>query len=227
MTSGSQKLLADFVRNGSEAAFRQLVERYANLVYSTAYRITGGDMPLAQDIAQTVFLDLSRMAGKLSEEVMLGGWLHRHTCFVCSTALRAERRRRKRELQAAGMNPQSAEPGLGLDPIGPLLDEAINQLNAADRQAIVSRFFEQASFRAIGEALGTNEDAAPDARVARAGETPSDITQARVRRLFRGLGGAAGWDCLDHRALRAGRHDFVRRSHRLFMRKLHHNLPKN
>jgi RNA polymerase sigma factor (sigma-70 family) len=160
MMSGSQKLLADFVKHGSEGAFGQLVERYSDLVYSTAVRITEGDMPLAQDITQTVFLDLARMASKLSGELMLGGWLHRHTCFVCSTALRAERRRRKRERQAAGMSMQQSEPLSALDPIGTLLDEAINQLNEIDRKAILFRFFERASFRSVGEALGINEDAA-------------------------------------------------------------------
>ena len=41
-----------------------------------------------------------------------------------------------------------------------MLDEAINQLGAADRTAILLRFFEQRDFRAVGEALGSNEDAA-------------------------------------------------------------------
>ena len=31
---------------------------------------------------------------------MLGGWLHRHTCYVAATLLRGERRRRARERQA-------------------------------------------------------------------------------------------------------------------------------
>jgi len=35
---------------------------------------------------------------------MLGGWLHRHTCFVASNTMRGERRRRLREQQAVEMN---------------------------------------------------------------------------------------------------------------------------
>src|ERR1044071_873707 len=50
---------------------------------------------------------------------------------------------------------------------GPLLDEAITQLGTEDRKAIILRFFERLDFRAIGKALGSNEDAARS-RVSRA-----------------------------------------------------------
>jgi hypothetical protein len=53
--------------------------------------------------------------------------------------------------------------------IAPLLDEAINQLGASDRAAIVLRFFEHRDLRAVGVALGSNEDAAQK-RVSRAVE---------------------------------------------------------
>jgi len=86
----SQRLLADYVRNGSEAAFRELVARYIDLTYSTALRLVDGDAHLAQDVTQTVFADLARMARTLSSEVMLGGWLHRHACFVAAKTMRGD-----------------------------------------------------------------------------------------------------------------------------------------
>lgn len=153
-------MLAEYVRDGSEPAFRELVGRYVDLVYSAAVRLVEEDRHLAEDVAQTVFADLARLARSLPKEVMLGGWLHRHTCFVAATLLRSERRRRARERQAVEMNalPDHSEANLGL--VAPMLDEAINQLGAADRTAILLRFFEQRDFRAVGEALGSNEDAA-------------------------------------------------------------------
>jgi hypothetical protein len=42
-----------------------------DLVYSTADRLVGGDTHLAQDVTQTVFIDLARMARKLSGQAML------------------------------------------------------------------------------------------------------------------------------------------------------------
>src|SRR5262245_49767496 len=62
----TQELLDSFVRHRSEQAFRELVARYFDLVYSTAVRLVDGDTHRAEDVAQVVFADLARMAGKLS-----------------------------------------------------------------------------------------------------------------------------------------------------------------
>jgi RNA polymerase sigma factor (sigma-70 family) len=159
-TDDSQQLLAEYVDNASEPAFRALVERYINPVYSTALRLVGGDAHLAQDITQTVFADLARKAAKLPPATVLGGWLHRDTCFVASKALRGERRRQFRERQAVAMNAQEDHSAANLALVAPILDDAINQLDPADRTAILLRFFEQLDFRAIGEKMGSNEDAA-------------------------------------------------------------------
>jgi RNA polymerase sigma factor (sigma-70 family) len=156
----SQSLLSEYVKDGSEPAFRELVARYVDLVYSAAVRLVEEDRHLAEDVAQTVFADLARMARRLPSGVMLGGWLHRHTCFVAATLLRGERRRRARERQAVEMNALQDHPEANLNFVASMLDEAINQLGAADRTAILLRFFEQRDFRSVGEALGSNEDAA-------------------------------------------------------------------
>src|SRR6266853_6860522 len=156
----SQNMLADYVQTGSEVAFRELVTRYLDLVYSTALRSVEGDTHRAEDVAQTVFIDLSRMARTLSNDVMLGGWLHRHTCFVAANTMRGERRRQSRERQAVEMNALQTNSGADFSLVAPMLDEAINELGEADRTAILLRFFEQEDFRAVGQALGSNEDAA-------------------------------------------------------------------
>ncbi|MGV3755624.1 MAG: sigma-70 family RNA polymerase sigma factor [Verrucomicrobiota bacterium] len=137
-----------------------MVSRHVNLVYATALRLAGGDAHRAKDVAQTVFVQLAQNAHKLSRESTLGGWLHRTTCNVASKALRTERRRIERETQAMLMNAQSHEGEARMETVAPILDEAINQLGEEDRAAILLRFFEQRDFRAVGLALGSNEDAA-------------------------------------------------------------------
>jgi DNA-binding Lrp family transcriptional regulator len=44
--------------------------------------------------------------------------------------------------------------------VAPYLDESLNQLNSADRDALVLRFLKQQDLRAVGEALGISDDAA-------------------------------------------------------------------
>lgn len=153
-------LMRQYARSGSEDAFREIVSRYVNLVHSAALRLVNGNDALARDVAQTVFIDLARAARSMPEETALGGWLHRHTCFVASKALRAERRRRLREEKAFAMSSPEADADHEMALLAPVLDEAINQLKAEDRQAVILRYFDQLEFGAVGEALGTNEEAA-------------------------------------------------------------------
>ncbi len=159
MIQGEQ-WLAEYAQTGSEAAFREVVERYVNLVYSAAFRLVNGDAHLAEDVTQGVFADLARMARKISRDVKLGGWLHRHTCFVANNTMRGERRRQLRERSAVEMNSMEDHSEENLALIAPVLDEAINELGTEDRDAIMLRFFEQKDFRSVGEALGSNEEAA-------------------------------------------------------------------
>jgi RNA polymerase sigma factor (sigma-70 family) len=162
-----QQLLSDYVRTGSEEAFRELVGRYLDLVHSTALRLTNGDAHLAEDVCQSVFTDLARMAASLSRQVRLGGWLHRHTCYVVANVIRRERRRQAREREAVEMNSLHHDSDDAAARLAPVVDEAINQLRAGDRAAILLRFFDRRDLRAIGEAFGTTEDAAQK-RVSRA-----------------------------------------------------------
>jgi RNA polymerase sigma factor (sigma-70 family) len=156
----SQTLLSLYTRTGSESAFRELVSRYIDLVYSTAFRLVGEDAQAAQDVAQTVFVALADKAGTLPQDVMLGGWLHQHTRFVAGDLMRTERRRRLRERQAAEMNAIEDHSESNLAQVAPVLDEAIGQLDTEDRTAILLRFFERKDFRGVGDALGSSEDAA-------------------------------------------------------------------
>ena len=60
-----EQLLRAYARERSESAFGELVTRHIDFVYSTALRVVNGDSHLAQDVAQTVFIDLAREAGSL------------------------------------------------------------------------------------------------------------------------------------------------------------------
>src|SRR5436190_890789 len=88
------QLLQNYVERDSETAFRTLVNRYVNLVYSVAVRYVR-DAQLAEEVAQAVFILLARKARGFRPGVMLSGWLFRTTRFVASRAVRAEQRRQR------------------------------------------------------------------------------------------------------------------------------------
>ena len=72
-------LLRQFARENSQDAFTEIVRRHVNLVYSAALRQVRSPQ-LAEEIAQSVFADLARNAGKLSNATgglpVLTAWLY-------------------------------------------------------------------------------------------------------------------------------------------------------
>lgn len=149
----------------NEESFADLVRRYAGLVYSTAVRRLGNSA-LAEDIAQMVFIRLARKPPTVKSHAELAAWLHRTTVHVTIDLWRSETRRRSRELKSAIMETNASQSILWAE-VGPKLDQALNQLRAEDRQALVLRFFSQKTMREVGSALGVSEDAAK-MRVSRA-----------------------------------------------------------
>src|SRR5262245_28976855 len=176
--SATQVWLSEYANGGSEKAFRELVSAYVHFVFSIALRIVGGDRPLAEDVTQTVFTDLARKAALLPKGVQLGGWLHRHTCFVARKTLRRERRRIAREKQAIELHRVEDYSEANLAQIALVLDEVINELSEEDRTAIVLRFFEELDYRSIGEAIGSSDDAAR-MRVSRAVDKMGSLLKRR------------------------------------------------
>src|SRR5437588_3818966 len=98
------QLLERYARNGSERAFRELVERHINLVHSAALRESGGDASMAQDISQAVFTELARRATKISRHPALAGWLYTCVRRMTANVRRADYRRKRREQEALTMN---------------------------------------------------------------------------------------------------------------------------
>ncbi len=164
------RLLRDYADHGDEAAFREIVNRHAGLVYAAAWRQVASP-DLARDVAQSVFTDLARkastLAATLTENASLLGWLHRSTRFSALNQLRDDRRRLARERQVMqDLDPASA-PAPDWNQLQPVLDEAMADLSGEDRDALLLRFFKNQDFRDIGSALGVSDDTAQK-RVSRA-----------------------------------------------------------
>jgi RNA polymerase sigma factor (sigma-70 family) len=130
------ELVRDFADSRSEAAFAELVRRFAPVVWSACRRIIG-DYQHAEDAFQAAFLVLARSPRAIRPPTAVGGWLH---AVAVHTSLRMRamiQRRRQRERPTVPDRPAAVAP----DPIDPdhlrWLDEEIAQLPAGLRTAVV------------------------------------------------------------------------------------------
>ncbi len=161
------ELLQSYVSGHSQSAFAALVERHVNLVYSAARRQLHS-ANLAEDVTQSVFIELARRAPNIPPEQILTAWLYVVTRRTALNAKRQESRRLARETTAAEIAAMKT-PSEGWPKVAAHLDEAMETLNDPDRAAILLRYFENKSLHDVGAALGASEDAAQK-RVSRAVE---------------------------------------------------------
>jgi RNA polymerase sigma factor (sigma-70 family) len=163
-------LLGQYAHNGAQDAFTEIVRRHVDLVYSAALRQVRSPQ-LAEEVAQSVFTDLAHNAVPLcgmKPDTVLTAWLYQVTRRTAVDVVRKESRRQLREQIASEMNAMNATAP-DWTHVEPFLDEAMHTLDDTDRAAVLLRYFENKSFREVGQTLGTSDDAAQK-RVSRAVE---------------------------------------------------------
>ena len=160
--SNDTELLRRYVEERAEGPFTELVREHLNLVYSAALREMNGDGALAEDVSQAVFTELASKAPRLLGHPSLAGWLYTTVRHLAANWRRADQHRRRREEEAHSMNQllSADSPNEVWQQVRPVLDDALHELNAADREAVVLRFMEDRPLREVGARLGLNENAA-------------------------------------------------------------------
>lgn len=166
MTSSDDRsdtdLLLAYGRDGDEAAFDVLARRHVDMIFGVSLR-RSGNRQLAEEATQNVLLSLSMKARSFTvRESGLVGWFHTATKLEVAKLQRRETRLKRREHAYATeqMNITDHAEDETFRRLLPLLDQAIDELRAADREVIVRRYLEAQDFNRIGEALGISADAA-------------------------------------------------------------------
>lgn len=177
MNDIDQQLLQRYTRDRAEDAFAELVRRHLNLVYSAALRQVQSPQ-LARDVSQSVFNDLARSAGNLKKNTVLSAWLYEVARRTSIDVIRQETRRKLREQAYTEMNIIPVATDENWREVLPHLDAAMEELDGADRAAVLLRFFENKSLREVGEELGVSDDAARK-RIGRAVERLRKFLSAR------------------------------------------------
>ncbi|MBL9175094.1 MAG: sigma-70 family RNA polymerase sigma factor [Verrucomicrobiales bacterium] len=158
MSDTDLELLDRYATQQSEDAFSELVRRHVALVHSAALRQVRSPQ-LAEEVTQSVFVDLARSATRIAPETLLPAWLHQVTRRTAVDVIRRESRRLAREQTAVQLNSMNAATA-DWTRIEPLLDQALESLGETDRAAILLRYFEDRPFREVAACLGTTDDAA-------------------------------------------------------------------
>ncbi len=162
-------LLRRYAHERDEAAFTQVVRRHLNAVFSAATRRVGGDRHLAEDVTQAVFIILASKAKALCSRGSSGGamsaWLLKCVRYAAANAIKMEARRQKRHdefsrrQQHAGACSANPSDVLVWHEVAQQIDDAVLKLPAADREAVLLRYFEDRGIAEIAARMRTTEGA--------------------------------------------------------------------
>jgi RNA polymerase sigma-70 factor (ECF subfamily) len=139
-------------QGGDKQAFGELVRNHREGVVNLVYRM-GGDIPLAEDVAQETFIRAWRGLARYRPRSPFRNWLYR---IATNAALDVLRRRRESvdieslALAASEPGPERAVEG---QERGELVQQAVLALPSASRAVLVLREYEGLSYRQIAEVL--------------------------------------------------------------------------
>lgn len=144
-------------QQGDREAFRTIVERYQDVLYGTAFLMTG-DPARAEDLVQEAFVAAWRGLGRFDPRRPLKPWLVR---ILVNKTLTAQRRR---SLPVVPLDEASTHTsGSGPDEAAiqherhQALRQALASLPAEHRQALLLRYFTGLTVPEVAHALGWRE----------------------------------------------------------------------
>jgi RNA polymerase sigma-70 factor (ECF subfamily) len=156
MEESDEQTLVERCRSGSDDAFRELVDRYKNLVYGVILR-TVADRSRADDLAQEVFLRVHRGLPAFRGESSLSTWLFRITRNVCAEV--RDQRQFERSLDAVDDNrrplvsPGAADRAFADMELRDRLDKALAQLPPAARFLVSAHYLGGQKYEDLAQAL--------------------------------------------------------------------------
>ena len=140
-----EELMLEF-QQGSRQAFEEIFQRHREALYGF-FRRRLLDAARAEDLTQETFLAMIRAVARYEPRALVRTYLY----GIALNLLAAERRMRARECgspQGVSDPPLDAEPDAGLS-----VRQAVERLDADQREVLMLREYEQLSYAEIGEVL--------------------------------------------------------------------------
>jgi RNA polymerase sigma-70 factor (ECF subfamily) len=150
----NEHALVERCRSGDESAFRELVDRYKDLVFGLIAR-TVLDRSRAEDLAQEVFFRIHRGLPYFRGESRLSTWIYRIVANVCAQehgrsapAVSLDDERTPPRVQ-----PSSTDRQFGDLELRDRLEKAIARLPANYRLLVAAHYLEGVRYEDLAEAL--------------------------------------------------------------------------
>jgi RNA polymerase sigma-70 factor (ECF subfamily) len=165
-------------REGDEAAFRQIVERYQKQIIDLCFRYTGCQAD-AEEVAMDVFYQLYRTRASYRPDAKLSTLLYRIAVNRSLNKIRDRKRRRlvsfewlRRDRPADPESPEADRPDALAEEHEreSLVRRAIESLPDKQKTALLLRRYEELSYEEIADSMGTTV-AAVESLLFRARET--------------------------------------------------------
>jgi RNA polymerase sigma-70 factor (ECF subfamily) len=147
-------------QQGDRDAFRVLFESYKDRVYSIAVYSAGGDLSIAEDVTQQIFLKLFTAIKQFRGDSEFTTWLYRLVVNACM-----DERRRRRHLFAWSDVTVTKEPAArksqerqyARDELAEAVRGAVNQLKPKFRLPILLKYVEGLSYEEIAAVMGCSK----------------------------------------------------------------------
>jgi RNA polymerase sigma-70 factor, ECF subfamily len=166
---GSDDLrLAENLREGSNRAYEELLNRFQQPVFALAFRLLE-DSSEASDVVQEVFLKVFRSIGSFRGQSTLKTWIYRITVNEAHNARRWFFRHRRREVELDGSQEETRSwkdiiPDNSRSPFDVTFDReqrvmieaALERINPIFREAVVLRDIADLSYEEVAAVLGVS-----------------------------------------------------------------------
>lgn len=155
MSDPTDEALIARCQQGDEQAFRELVDRYKNLVFGVVAR-SAADPARVEDLAQEVFLRIHRGLPYFRGEAKLTTWIYRIVLNLLSQD--AQRRRGSREValdpDIPSHEPRTHDRAMTDLELRDRLDKALARLPANYRLLIAGHYLHDVKYEDLADALG-------------------------------------------------------------------------
>ncbi|MGD0651538.1 MAG: RNA polymerase sigma factor [Verrucomicrobiia bacterium] len=140
-------------QSGDPEAFEELVRRYQRMIHALTFRMTGSSAD-AEDLAQEIFIQAFRRLGSFRGDAKFSSWLYRIGVNTCLNWRKSTQRREKLHQDWADSDHSTSS---GTDELTVRVQEALMQLPAKQRAAVVLTVYDGLNHAEAARILGCSE----------------------------------------------------------------------